>query len=358
MTRRRSPLWSTHEALGATMVEFGGWEMPIAYPTGTIAEHLACRNDAVMFDVSHLGTVRLEGPDAFERLQSTLTNDLGKISPGRAQYTHLLDPDDASVLDDIIVWWHPDHASGSGVFDVMPNASNTDGVLAALGGTDTTDERAVIAVQGPAARSRAATVLPEAAAVGRFRVAHCTWRGSACTVAGTGYTGEAGLEIAVPVAAAAELWNALLEADVAPAGLGARDTLRLEAGLPLHGHELGPGITPLQAGLGWVVAWDKPAFRGRDAAWSEREQGVRRRLLGIATEGRRPIRAGCTVAIGGDTVGEVTSGNFSPVLGHGIGLAFLPPDTPIGTEVAIDVRGRSVAGRVVDTPFVTASPER
>jgi aminomethyltransferase len=350
MTLVQSPLVDEHRALGATMVEFGGWEMPISYPTGTIEEHLACRNGAAMFDVSHLGTVRVQGSDAFDTLQQVLTNDLAKIAPGRAQYTHLLDPDDASVLDDIIVWWHP---GDDGVFDVMPNASNTDDVRAALGGVETTRERAVIAVQGPEARSVVSSVFPDAGSVGRFRVVHCDWRGAPCVAAGTGYTGEPGVEIAVPAAAASSLWNALMAAGCTPAGLGARDTLRLEAGLPLHGHELGPGITSLQAGLSWVVAWDKPEFQGRAAALSERERGIKRRLFGVATDGRRPARAGCAVSVDGSVVGEVTSGNFSPVLGHGIALAFLPPDVAEGQPVEVDVRGRSLTGHVVATPFVS-----
>ncbi len=333
------------------MVPFGGWEMPLEYPTGTIAEHLACRRDAVVFDVSHLGTVRVDGDDGFERLQRTLTNDLTKIGPGRAQYTHLLDDADASVLDDIIVWWHPESASGP-VFDVMPNASNTDRVVEAVGGVETTHQRAVLAVQGPEAKRRLANVFPDAAQLGRFRVADAAWRGVACTVAGTGYTGEAGVEVAVPADAAADLWAAVVAEEILPAGLGARDTLRLEAGLPLHGQELGPGITPLQAGLGWVVAWDKPDFRGRAALLAERERGVERHLVGIATEGRRPPRAGCAVLIGERTIGTVTSGNFSPVLGHGIALAFVPPDVGEGAEVAVDVRGTRLPGAVVPVPFV------
>ena len=349
MTLQRSPLDAEHRALGATMVEFGGWEMPIAYTSGTIDEHLACRNRAVMFDVSHLGTVRVEGPDAYDRLQSTLTNDLAKIEPGRAQYTHLLDAADASVVDDIIVWWRPDDADA---FDVMPNASNTLGVRAAIGGVDTTAERAVIAVQGPDAKALVSTVFPAAGAVGRFRVAAVDWNGVACTVAGTGYTGEDGIEIAVPVDAAPALWRALCDAGIPPAGLGARDTLRLESALPLHGHELGPGITSLQAGLSWVVAWNKPTFVGRDAALAERDRGIVRRLVGIVTDGRRPARAGCAISIDGAVVGEVTSGNFSPVLGHGIALGFVPPDTPEGAAVIVDVRGKDLPGRVASTPFV------
>jgi len=349
MTLQRSPLDAEHRAIGATMVEFGGWEMPIAYPSGTIEEHLACRNRAVMFDVSHLGTVRVEGPDAYERLQATLTNDLAKIEPGRAQYTHLLDAADASVVDDIIVWWRPDDPAA---FDVMPNASNTEGVRAAIGGTDITADRAVIAVQGPGAKALVSTVSPEAGAVGRFRVSAVDWNGVPCTVAGTGYTGEDGIEIAIPVDAAPSLWGALADAGVPPAGLGARDTLRLESALPLHGHELGPGITSLQAGLGWVVSWNKPSFIGREPAIAERDRGIGRRLVGIVTEGRRPARAGCAISIGGSVVGEVTSGNFSPVLGHGIALGFVPPDTPEGAAVMVDVRGKGLPGRVASTPFV------
>jgi aminomethyltransferase len=161
------------------------------------------------------------------------------------------------------------------------------------------------------------------------------------------------VELAVPAEAASLVWDALMAAGIVPAGLGARDTLRLEAGLPLHGHELGPGITPLQAGLGWVVAWDKPGgFRGRDALLAERERGVSRRLRGLATAGRRPPRADQDVLVDGSPAGVVTSGNFSPVLGHGIALAFLPPEVGEGSEVAIDVRGEAVPATVVPTPFV------
>jgi aminomethyltransferase len=344
---RRSPLDAAHRALGAKMIAFGGWEMPLSYPSGTIDEHLACRRRAVAFDVSHLGTVRVSGPDAFDVLQGALTNDLAKVAPGRAQYTHLCD-DDGSVLDDIIVWWLDDTA-----FDVMPNASNTSRVVGAIGGEDVTAGRAVIAVQGPHARQLLEPVAPEAAEVGRFRVRRFRWSGADAIAAGTGYTGEDGVEVSLPADAATGFWDAVIAAGIAPAGLGARDTLRLEAGLPLHGHELGPGITTLQAGLGWVVGWDKPAFRGKAALEAERRAGVRRRLRGIATSGRRPPREGSPVLIDGAARGEVTSGNFSPVLGHGIALVFLPPDTGEGTAVEVDVRGSTLPGTVVSTPFVT-----
>ncbi|HEY4332347.1 MAG TPA: glycine cleavage T C-terminal barrel domain-containing protein, partial [Ilumatobacteraceae bacterium] len=213
--------------------------------------------------------------------------------------------------------------------------------------------RAVIAVQGPSAREQLAAVFPAAAAVKRFHVGRADWHGALCTIAGTGYTGEAGVEIAIPAEAATSLWDAIVGAGITPAGLGARDTLRLEAGLPLHGHELGPGITPLQAGLGWVVSWSKGEFRGREALAAEKDRGVARLLRGIATDGRRPPREGCPVLVDGALAGSLTSGNFSPVLGHGIGLAFLPPQTEVGAPVEIDVRGSMLPGVVAATPFIT-----
>ena len=345
---RFSPLDAQHRLLDAKMVPFGGWDMPLAYPSGTLAEHAACRIGAVIFDVSHLGTVRVEGAKAFEQLQTCLTNDLSRIAPGRAQYTHLLDESDASVLDDIIVWWVSDQ-----IFDVMPNASNTDRVVAAIGGTDTTASRAVIAVQGPQARTIVATFCPDAAAVKRFTVEEVQVCGFACVVAGTGYTGEDGIEIAVPNDGAAAVWYALREAGAIPAGLGARDTLRLEAGLPLHGHELGEGITSLQAGLEWVVAWNKPDFRGKSALTLEKEHGLSRRLVGISIPGRRPARDGTRVLdSSGSEIGFVSSGNFSPTLGHCVAMAFVKPSTKVGDTVSMDVRGTLIDGVVVATPFV------
>ncbi len=345
---RFSPLDAEHRLLDAKMVPFGGWDMPLAYPSGTLAEHAACRTGAVIFDVSHLGTVRVEGSKAFNQLQACLTNDLSRINPGRAQYTHLLDEVDASVLDDIIVWWVRDE-----VFDVMPNASNTDRVVAAIGGTDTTATRAVIAVQGPQARAIVAKFCPAASSVKRFTVEEVQVCGFSCVVAGTGYTGEDGIEIAVPNEGAAVVWNALREAGAVPAGLGARDTLRLEAGLPLHGHELGEGITSLQAGLEWVVAWSKPDFRGKSALAAEKERGVARRLIGISIPGRRPARDGTRVLDSkGSEIGFISSGNFSPTLGHCVAMGFVVPTTKIGDAVSMDVRGTLIEGTVVATPFV------
>jgi aminomethyltransferase len=355
---RHSPLDAAHRALGARMAEFGGWEMPIQY-TGVLEEHRACRSGAVVFDVSHLGSVHVHGAGAFAALQWALTNDLDRIAPGRAQYTHLLDPVDAHVVDDLIVWW-----TAPGDFIVMPNASNTQPLVAALVDaaaahgagectvTDITSERVVLAVQGPDARARLATVAPDHAQVGRFRVASMDIDGARGWVAGTGYTGEDGVELHVPVAAAARWWQRLLDAGLTPAGLGARDTLRLEAGLPLHGHELGPGITPLQAGLGWVVRFDKGDFRGRAPLEAEQARGVARRLRGIVADGRQVPREGHAVLCDGEQVGTVSSGNFSPVLERGIALAFVTPDVVPGDHVTLDVRGRSVPATVVELPFV------
>jgi aminomethyltransferase len=356
---RHSPLDAEHRALGARMTEFGGWDMPIQYG-GVLEEHRACRERAVVFDVSHLGSVRVDGPGAVGVLQWAFTNDLHRIAPGRAQYTHLLDPDDAHVVDDIIVWWlAPDDLL------VMPNASNTAPIVGALeaarphgdgacGVDDITATRAVLALQGPEARAIAAKVSAPMAEVARFSVSPVAWGGTTCVVAGTGYTGEDGIEIHVPAEHAPALWRELLAAGAAPAGLGARDTLRLEAGLPLHGHELGPGITPLQAGLGWVVRFDKGDFRGREPLERERERGVARRLRGLLVDGRRPPRTGYPVLDGdGNPIGEVTSGNFSPTLERAIALAFLPPDTTDGAGVQVEMRGTPVPATVVKPPFVT-----
>jgi aminomethyltransferase len=323
--------------------------MPLAYSAGTLAEHRACRGDAVAFDVSHLGTVRVDGPGSFELLQRELSNDLRRVSAGRAQYTHLLDDIDGSVIDDIIVWW-----LATDVFDVMPNASNTARVLDAVGGTDTTAARAVIAVQGPAARRKLAKLAPDAATTRRFAVTAFSWRGARCTSAGTGYTGEDGLECSVPADAAPEFWQNVVDAGITPAGLGARDTLRLEAGFPLHGHELGPGITPLQARLGWVVGWNKGAFRGRRALEEERGSGPRRLLRGLVAEGRQPPRQGDVVVAASTRVGTVTSGNFSPVLGRGIAMAYLDTASGVteGDEVTVEVRGRPLTATVTSLPFV------
>ena len=343
---RRPFLYDQHVALGAKMVPFGGWEMPLQYGDGTVAEHLATRRGATVFDVSHLGTVRAQGSDVFETLQRTLTNDLAKIGPGRAQYTHLLN-ERGGVEDDIIVWWVDDET-----FDIMPNASNTSRVLNVLPGRDVTSERCVLAVQGPEARRLLRAVDERFAEVPRFHVHSFDYAGTSVRVAGTGYTGEDGIEIAAPNEVAAEILEKIVAAGITPAGLGARDTLRLEAALPLHGHELGPNISSLQARLAWVVGWDKPAFIGRDALVKEKAEGPRRLLTAVATATRQPLREGGEIVRDGVVVGTLTSGNFSPVLEHGIGLGFVEGGADVGETLSVALRGREIPVSVVKTPFV------
>ncbi len=352
-----------HVTAGAKLTPFGGWEMPLSYPTGTVAEHLACRNGVAVFDVSHLGTIRVTGRGAFEILQRTLTNDLARISSGRAQYSHLLDPSDASVLDDVIVWWVSERR-----FDVMPNASNTSRLTDALAEVvaqdlgsatieDVTAQRAVIAVQGPGAAEVMARVSPGTTDLRRFEVRGATVAEVPCVVAATGYTGEAGVEIAVPADRAASVWEAVVAAGAVPAGLGARDTLRLEAGLPLHGHELGPGITPDDAGLSWVVRMDKGRFRGVEALERTRAETGRPRLRGLLGADRRPLRAEADVLdAAGAVIGRTSSGSYSPVLERGIALAFMDPSVADGAAVTVDVRGRPVPATVTKPPFVRRPP--
>jgi aminomethyltransferase len=326
---RRPFLYDLHVELGAKIVPFGGWAMPLQYATGTVAEHLACRRDAVVFDVSHLGTVRCDGDGMFDALQNTLTNDNG------------------FVVDDIIVWW-----VGDNEFDVMPNASNTSGVTSALPGIDVTSERCILAVQGPRAREKAEAVDPRFSAVGRFRVERFDYEGVEVRVAGTGYTGGPGFEIAAPNEVAERIFRRLVAADILPAGLGARDTLRLEAALPLYGHELSLQSTTLEAGLGWVLGWQKDTFRGKAAVERERERGVLRLLTGVAAEGRQPLREDGEVLVNGNVVGTLTSGNFSPVLEHGIGMGLLEPGLKAGHEAKVRLRAREIDATITSLPFV------
>ena len=354
---KTSPLDVQHRALGAKMTPFGGWEMPLQY-SSVLEEHRACRSGAVAFDVSHLGTVHVSGPGAFDALQRSFSNDLRRIAAGRAQYTHLLDPVDAHVVDDIIVWWVSDHD-----FFVMPNASNTERVMSALlsdargaqcVAVDITSTRAVLALQGPQAKSIATRVATEFGEVKRFTVATIDWNGYECVVAGTGYTGEDGFEVHIDRAGAIELWEAFMSEGFVAAGLGARDTLRLEAGLPLHGHDLGPGISPLQAGLRWVVGWDSD-FIGKAALLAEREAGITRQLIGLTVEGRQPPRADYEVLYDGRVVGHVSSGNYSPVLGCGIALAFVDAHVAAdeaAVEFEISARGKLLLAQKSVLPFV------
>lgn len=362
-----SPLHKRHQASGAKLADFAGWELPLTYEQGTLAEHKACRQDAAVFDVSHLGTLEVSGPGSLDALQWCLTNDLGRISEGEAQYTHLLDPSEAWVIDDIIVWW-----MGDDDFRVLPNASNTTAVAdvlrasseeAAAAGIDgaqgwqlkvedVTQTRALIALQGPKARQRLSGLSSGAGAseVGRFGVATFEYSGVKCFVAGTGYTGEDGVECDVPESVAPEFWDEVLSLGFEPAGLAARDVLRLEAGFPLHGHDLGPGITPLNAKLGWVVGWKKGEFRGRDVLAAQKEAGVSEHLLGLVAEGRRPLRDKQAVFLDGRQVGEINSGGYSPILERGIALAMLDAGVSVGDKVVVSER--ELAAEVVKPPFV------
>jgi len=312
-------LYDDHLAMGARMTDFGGYSMPLHYQTGTLAEHRAVREHVGIFDVSHLGTVLLEGPEAFGKIQSTLTNDLSQIEYGRTQYTHLL-AEDGSVIDDIVILWVAPET-----FHVMPNASNTSDVVKQLGGRDITRDRVVVAVQGPQSIAFLEHIYGPNFPVKRGCVGVREIHGSAVFVSGTGYTGEKGVEIVAPAEIGSQLFQELCGAGAVACGLGARDTLRLEAGLPLHGHELGQGITPLMANLEWVIAFDKGEFPGRSALVAQRQAGVRTRLFGLVTNGRQPLRAGDKVVdqSSGEQRGVVTSGGFSPALVRGIGLALL-----------------------------------
>ncbi|HEY2725244.1 MAG TPA: glycine cleavage system aminomethyltransferase GcvT [Pseudonocardiaceae bacterium] len=356
---RRGPLHDAHTALGATLGPFGGWEMPIQYAGGgVVAEHTAVREAVGVFDVTHLGKVTVTGPGAADFVNSCLTNDLGKIGAGQAQYT-MCCAEDGGVVDDLITYLvGPDD-----VFCV-PNAANTGEVGSRLAAaappeitvTDRHGEYAVLAVQGPrSADVLAGLGLPTDMDYMAFSEAQ--YQGAPVLIGRTGYTGEHGYELVPAWADARALWDALLTAvqDLGgrPCGLGARDTLRTEMGYPLHGQDLGPQITPLQGMGSWAVGWDKPAFWGRDALLAERERGPSRRLRALKATARGVPRPHMTVRDPqGATVGETTSGTFSPTLHTGIALALLDPSVSFGDTVEVDVRGRALPAEVVKPPFV------
>jgi aminomethyltransferase len=342
------------------MGPFGGWLMPIEY-AGTLAEHRAVRERVGLFDLSHLGKLDVLGPEAFGVLQGLLTNDLGRVEVGHAQYHHLLNGD-GGVLEDLFVY-----RLGPERWFVVPNASNTDLVASAVADAGAEvlahDEWCFLGVQGPRAHAVVGALWPEAVELPFRGCRTVSWSGAEVVLARTGYTGERGYELFAPGSLARELWGALMQAGagsgIEPCGLGARDVLRLEMGYPLYGQDLGPGRTSLEAGLGWAVALDKGDFVGRTALLRQRESGLPSLLRGLATADRRHIpRAHQTVLAGGGQVGEVTSGTFSPLLGHGIAMAYLSPADAFepGTEVEIDIRGRAARARVVRTPFVDRSP--
>ncbi|WP_144207228.1 glycine cleavage system aminomethyltransferase GcvT [Mycobacterium tilburgii] len=354
----KGPLEDRHRELGASFAEFGGWLMPVSY-AGTVSEHNATRNAMGLFDVSHLGKALVRGPGAAEFINSALTNDLGRIGPGKAQYT-LCCTESGGVIDDLIAYYVADDE----IF-LVPNAANTAAVVEALkssapdGVTITNEHRsyAVLAVQGP----RSAAVLGELGLPTEMEYtayADASYAGVPVRVCRTGYTGEHGYELLPPWDSAGVLFDALVTAvsnvGGEPAGLGARDTLRTEMGYPLHGHELSLDISPLQARCGWAIGWNKDAFFGRDALLAEKEAGPRRLLRGLRMLGRGVLRPGLTVSAADKPVGITTSGTFSPTLQAGIALALIDTDAGIedGQQITVDVRGRAAECEVVRPPFV------
>jgi aminomethyltransferase len=354
---KHTTLHGMHDKAGARLVEFGGWEMPIHYGS-QIEEHHAVREGVGMFDVSHMTVVDLDGPRCRDFLRYLLANDVAKLQvPGKALYTCMLD-ERGGVLDDLIVYFLEDS-----FFRLVVNAATRDKDLAWIEARAAAfdivvrlrDDLAMIAVQGPLARERAAHVMGDedgeaALALGRFSGAQI----SDLFVARTGYTGEDGFEIMVPARSAPEFWSDLVDAGVTPCGLGARDTLRLEAGMNLYGQDMDESTTPLESGLGWTIAFEPSDrdFIGRAALERQREAGVERKLVGLLLEGRGVLRHGQAVGDGG----SVTSGSFSPTLQRSIGLARVPLDCP--DEVSVDIRGRPVPARVVKPPFVREGKAR
>ena len=342
-TLLRTPLFDRHVALGARLVPFAGWEMPVQYE-GVIPEHLAVRRDCGVFDVSHMGELEVEGPRARELLQSLLSNDLERIGPGKAQYT-LLTNEQGGIVDDLIVYEQAPER-----FLLIVNAANRETDFAWLRDRepsgamvrDVSDEYALLAVQGPRAIERLG--LPEAPP---FTFAEGEIDGIPCTVNRTGYTGEPGCELLVAAEAGGELWDRVLERGAVPCGLGARDTLRLEVCYPLHGNDIGPDTDAISAGLGWVCALEKD-FTGADELRRIKERGSERRLAAFVMEDPGIPRQGMPILEGG----EVTSGSHSPMLERGIGMGYVPAELAVpGSQVTIDVRGRERRARVVKKPI-------
>jgi aminomethyltransferase len=353
MTRRETPLLAAHRSLGARLTEFAGWQMPLQYE-GVIAEHNAVRTSAGLFDVTHLGKLRVRGPGAGDALQHALTADVVRLDPGRATYALAL-VDDGGCVDDVFVY-----RMGPEEWLVVPNAANVSAVADCIGRSggevvDEWDRYAILALQGPDSFTVFEKVWPgsEAPSLKLHHWSTLDVFGVEGLVARTGYTGERGFEIYAPFDVAERAWTALLDAGATPVGLGARDTLRLEMGYALYGHELSREINPLEAGLGWALAWDTP-FRGRDALLAIKEGGgPERRLFGVVCTDKGVPRQGYEVYRDDDVVGEVTSGNFSPTLGTGIALALGPAATrpDPGERVAIEARGRRIPGDIVKPPF-------
>lgn len=365
---RIGALHDAHNALGAKFGDFGGWLMPLEYAGGgVLAEHAAVRESVGVFDVSHMGTFTLKGPDARSALNQVLTNDLTRVGPGSAQYS-MLCSSTGGVVDDLIVYVR----SADDVF-VVPNAANTSMVIATVqtivassevSVRDVSARTAIIAVQGP----QSPAVLSELglpADLDYMTFTDIATDSGSGVVARTGYTGEHGYELVIPVQAAVLLWPRIVELcrerGGLPCGLGARDTLRTEMGYPLHGHELGLEISPLEAGISWAVGWEKPSFVGRATLVHERERGPARQLRGLLCVEKGVPRGGMTVRRPDEEteiLGVVTSGTFSPTLKQGVALALLDPAAHIGDEVIIDIRGRPCRAQIVKPPFVPADPRK
>ncbi|WP_203335713.1 glycine cleavage system aminomethyltransferase GcvT [Nocardioides limicola] len=351
------PLYDRHVALGAKFSAFGGWSMPLEY-AGVVSEHTCVREAVGLFDVSHLGKLEVTGTGAAAFVNATLSNDLGRIGPGQAQYTLCCTPD-GGIVDDLIAYLRDDeHVL------LVPNAANAAAVRDLLqaeapAGVEITDRHtdyAVLAVQGTKSDETLAEVgLPTGHDYMSFDVV--TFEGADVIVCRTGYTGERGYELIVPAAAATAVWDRLVAAGapygIQPCGLGARDTLRTEMGYPLHGQDIGPSVTPLEARLGWAVGWQKPAFWGREALLAEKEAGPARRLHGLIAVGRGIPRPGMSVSLTADLpLGEITSGTFSPTLRKGIGMALLSTVVADDAQVGVDIRGRREIFQLTRPPFV------
>lgn len=362
MSLRRTPLFERHVALGARLVPFAGWEMPVQYD-GIVAEHKATRQAAGLFDVSHMGEFRVTGPGATAFCDRALTCNVATLPPGRCRYGLMCAPD-GGILDDLIVSRLTDQE-----LLLVVNAGNIESDFAWLSslphdGADLTDESAataLLAVQGPRSADVLAAVLSaeDAArlrALKFYHFASFAIDGQAVSISRTGYTGDLGYEVAAPAEAAAPLWDRLLEAGaphgLVPVGLGARDTLRLEAGYPLHGHDISPARNPIEADLARFVDLAKGDFVGRGPIAAAAEAGTAQKLAGLVVTGRGIIRDGCPVLHCGNRVGEVTSGSFSPMLERSIGLAYLDHAVAReGTALEVDVRGKPVACAVAARPF-------
>ena len=361
----RTPLYEAHRAAGAKLVPFAGYEMPVQY-TGVIEEHRAVRSAAGLFDVSHMGEFRVRGDGAEAFLQHLTPNDVAKLAVGRAHYSGLL-TEDGTYIDDLLCY----HL-GDGDYLLVVNAANVAGDFewvaeraAAWNGSgrpavevrDVSDDYALLAVQGPKAVALVERLSDRALdGVRYYGFTGGTVAGAEALISRTGYTGEDGFELYVAPEAAAGLWQRLLDEGagdgLVPAGLGARDTLRLEAAMALYGHELDRGTTPWEAGLGWVVKLDKGDFIGRAALVRQKEAGVERKLVGFEVAGRGIARDGHGVRVGGEDAGRVTSGTWSPTFEKALGLAYVAVEhAATGTEVMLEVRGREIPGRLVDTPF-------